>query len=119
MQNPSTLLVVNNLKESLLFYTKTLGLDLTEEHSNCVKLVAGTHEIIMFQGTLDSVPYSHGYNSNSTLLFTVENLDDKIDELKSQGVTFVHETPNENRWGRYSAFKDPSGIVHELFELFK
>jgi hypothetical protein len=28
----------------------------------------------------------------------------------------VHQTPNENQWGRYAAFKDPSGIVHEIFE---
>jgi len=117
MRNPSTLLIVSNLQESLQFYTKDLGLDLVEEHSDCIKLKAGGHEVIMFQGTMDSIQYSHGYNANSTLLFTVDDLDSKINQLKSQGVIFVHETPNQNRWGRYSAFKDPSGIVHELFEL--
>jgi hypothetical protein len=37
--------------------------------------------------------------------------------MKSQGVEFIHETPNAQPWGRYNAFKDPSGIVHEVFEL--
>jgi len=40
MKNPLTLLVVNNLKESLQFYTKTLGLTLVEEHADCIKLKA-------------------------------------------------------------------------------
>lgn len=117
MNNPLTLLVVKDLRESREFYTKTLGLDVVEEHSERLKLKVGTHEIIMFQGTMESAQYSHGYNANSTLLFTVNDLDRRINELKSLGVSFIHEKPNENAWGRYSAFKDPSGIVHELFEL--
>jgi len=118
MKNPLTLLVVNNLKESLQFYTKTLGLNLVEEYADCIKLKAGEHEVIMFQGTMEAINYEHGYNSNSSLVLTVSNLDEKINELKSKGVVFVHKSPNENRWGRYAAFKDPSGIVNELMEFF-
>jgi predicted enzyme related to lactoylglutathione lyase len=118
MKNPLTLLVVNNLKESLQFYTKTLGLNLVEEHADCIKLKAGEHEVIIFQGTMEAKNYEHGYNSNSSLVLTVSNLDEKINELKSKGVVFVHKSPNENRWGRYAAFKDPSGIVNELMEFF-
>ncbi|MBV1909804.1 MAG: VOC family protein [Kangiellaceae bacterium] len=117
MKSPLTLLVVKDLKESLQFYTEVLGLKLIENHSDCIKLKVEHHEVIMFQGTMNSIKYSHGYNANSTLLFTVEHLDQKISQLKSKGAIFIHETPNENRWGRYSAFKDPSGIVHELFEF--
>ncbi|WP_252097536.1 VOC family protein [Pseudoalteromonas sp. NBT06-2] len=47
---------------------------------------------------------------------TINNLDEKIKQLKRKGVEFVHQAPNENQWGRYTAFKDPSGIVHEIFE---
>jgi len=117
MNNPLTLLVVKDLHESRQFYTKILGLPVVEQHADCIKLKAGEHEIIMFQGTMEAVKYSHGYHANSTLLLTVDALDDKIDELKSLGVKFIHESPNENCWGRYSAFKDPSGNVLELFEL--
>lgn len=117
MENPSTLLVVQDLKASLAFYVNVLGLSLEEEHKDCIKLMCGQHMVIMFQGTKTSLEYEHGYNSNSTLLITVSDLDKKISELKSKDVAFVHESPNDNRWGRYAAFKDPSGIVHELFEL--
>lgn len=113
----STLLVVKNLKESIAFFVNVLSFTLVEQYPDCVKLQYGSQQVIMFQGNLESVDYKHGFNANSTLLITVSNLDNKIEELKSKGVCFIHKTPNENRWGRYSAFKDPSGIVHELFEL--
>lgn len=117
MENPSTLLVVQKLKESLEFYTELLGLELVEEHIDCIKLKAGSHNVLMFQGSMGAANYEHGYNSNSSLVFTVHSLDEKIKELKSKGVVFIHSSPNENRWGRYAAFQDPSGIVHELMEF--
>jgi catechol 2,3-dioxygenase-like lactoylglutathione lyase family enzyme len=116
MQSPSTLLVVRDLSVSKLFYIDVLGLKLIEEHNNCLKLKIGDHEVFMFQSGQDSVKYEHGKHSNSTLVFTVKNLDDKIIELKSKGIIFVHLTPNQNIWGRYAAFKDPSGIIHEIME---
>lgn len=117
MDSPSTLLVVQNLEVSKEFYVNVLGLELIEDHSDCIKLKVGHHEVIMFQGNMESVEYEHGYNANSTLVFTVHNLDEKISELKSKGIVFVHKSPNQNRWGRYAAFKDPSGIVHEMMEF--
>jgi predicted enzyme related to lactoylglutathione lyase len=118
MENPSTLLVVHDLLVSRDFYIDILGLDLVEEHEDSLILKSGSHNVLMFQGTMEATNYEHGYNSNSTLVLTVNHLDDKINELKSKGVVFVHKSPNENRWGRYAAFKDPSGIVNELMEFF-
>ena len=118
MNNPSTLLVVYDLLVSRDFYVEILGLNLIEEHEDCIKLRSGSHNVFMFQGTMKAIDYQHGYNSNSSLVLTVNDLDEKIDELKSKGVVFIHDSPNENRWGRYAAFKDPSGIVNELMEFF-
>ena len=118
MESPSTLLVVQNLHISKEFYVDVLGLDLIEEYDDCVKLKVGPHKVFMFQGTTGSIEYEHGYNAGSTLVFAVHNLDEKIIELKSKGVAFIHESPNKNRWGRYAAFADPSGIVHEVMEFF-
>ncbi len=118
MDNPSTLLVVHDLLVSKVFYVDILGLNVVEEHEDCLKLKSGAHNVFMFQGTMNATSYEHGYNSNSSLVLTVSNLDEKISELKSKGVTFIHKSPNENRWGRYAAFKDPSGIVNELMEFF-
>jgi uncharacterized glyoxalase superfamily protein PhnB len=74
--------------------------------------MSGGHEIIMFEGTKKASNYDHGYNANSTLLFTADNLDKCFEKLKSHNIEFIHKTPNKNRWGRYTAFKDSLGIVH-------
>jgi len=118
MDNPSTLLVVHNLSVSKAFYINVLGFNIIEEYEDSLKLRYGSHNVFMFQGTMVATSYEHGYNSNSSLVLTVSNLDNKIKELKSKAVVFIHNSPNENRWGRYAAFKDPSGIVHELMEFF-
>ncbi|WP_371378215.1 VOC family protein [Thalassotalea aquiviva] len=116
MENPSTLLVVDDLLTSKEFYIKALGANLEEEHDDGIKLKVAEHVLLMFQGSMTAVDYEHGYHACSTLVFTVDNLDEKIDELKSYGVEFIHSSPNQNRWGRYAAFKAPCGIVHELME---
>jgi predicted enzyme related to lactoylglutathione lyase len=117
MNNPVTLLVVKSLKTSKAFYIDVLGMALIEEYDDCIKLQFGNHDIIIFQGINKSIEYQHGYDANSTLVFPTENLDEKISALKALGVEFVHDTPNENRWGRYAGFKDPSGIVFEFMEF--
>lgn len=117
MQSPSTLLVVHNLETSKEFYLNVLGVNIIENYEDSIKFKVGSHTVFMFQGTMPATHYEHGYNANSSLVFTVKNLQEKITELKTKGVVFIHQTPNENRWGRYSAFEDPSGIVHELMEF--
>lgn len=117
MNIQATLLVVNDLATSSAFYQEALGANIIEEYSDSIRFSLGEHHLYMFEGTLDSKEYNHGYNANSTLIIGVDNLDKRIEELKDMGVEFVHKTPNSNRWGRYAAFKDPSGIVHELMEF--
>ena len=117
MKNPLSLLIVDDLHLSKDFYINVLGAKLVETLPNCLKLMVDSHAILMFQGTKTSIEYKHGYNANSTLVFTVDDLDEAINQLKSKNVEFIHSSPNQNHWGRYAAFKDPSGIVHELMEL--
>jgi len=93
MESPSTLLVVQNLALSKEFYVNVLGLIVTEEYHDSLKLKLGSHSVYMFQGTNQAVNYEHGYNANATLVLSVSNLDEKIKELKSKGVVFVHDSP--------------------------
>ena len=91
MNSPLTLLVVKNIAKSLHFCIETLGLKLLEQYDDCIKLKSGTHEIIMFEGTNKATEYAHGYNANSTLLFTVDDLDSRIKEMKSFGVLILYK----------------------------
>ncbi|WP_448564904.1 VOC family protein [Thalassotalea ganghwensis] len=117
MISPSTLLVVNDLTESKRFYTQVLGFKVEEAYPERVRLSYGGHHVFMFQGTAGAVDYDHGVNANETLILPVSDLDAKIRQLKALGVCFIHQVPSENPWGRYAAFKDPSGIVLEIMQF--
>ncbi len=116
METISTMLMVTNINIAKQFYVDVLGLKLCSEHSDRLHLSVDGYEIVIFQGHGPAIESNHGSDSNSTLIFTTRNLDQKVEALRSQGVHFLHDTPNSNEWGRYCAFKDPSGITHELFE---
>jgi len=116
MEKISTMLVVANLEIAKQFYIDVLELNLISEHSDRIHLSVGGYEIVIFQGQGPAVDSNHGSDANSTLIFTTKHLDQRMADLKLKGVQFLHKTPNSNEWGRYCAFKDPSGIVHELFE---
>ena len=117
MNKAMTMLVVTDLEISKQFYVNVMGLKIRAERPNQIHFMLGDHEIVMFQGDGPAIKSKHAYDANSTLLFTTTQLDEKISQLKAHGVEFVHQTPYQQAWGRYAAFKDPSGIVHELFEL--
>jgi uncharacterized glyoxalase superfamily protein PhnB len=54
--------------------------------------------------------------ARSVLVFEVPDLEAALENLRSHKVTILHSTPGENESGRYAAFADPFGIVHEVFE---
>lgn len=112
----STMLVVEDLQLSKQFYVEVLGLELQAEYDNRMYFNIGGHPVVMFQGDGKAIASKHAYDANSTLVFTVDNLDESIAHLRNNGVVFVHEAPFNQVWGRYAAFKDPSGIVHEVYE---
>ncbi|WP_448548816.1 VOC family protein [Thalassotalea fusca] len=118
MKNPATLLVVSNLQASKKFYLDVLNFELVEEFTHSLKMKLGNHTFIIFQGSKDAADYEHGYNASSTVVFPVENIDEAINRLSANKVEFIHSSPNQNQWGRYIAFKDPSGIVFEVMEWF-
>lgn len=117
VEKVSTMLVVADLAVSKQFYVDVLGLTIQSEYPGRIYFTLGDHPIAMFQGEGPAVASEHADDANSTLIFSTKNLDEKIAQMKSQGVEFLDEEPNDQPWGRYLAFKDPSGIVHEVFEL--
>ena len=51
---------------------------------------------------------------SGVLGFPVSAEGDDLRELEARGVEFLHEAPAEGPLGRYAAFGEPFGIVHEL-----
>jgi len=59
---------------------------------------------------------AHGEDASSTIVFAVEDIHKKMAQMRAQGVQFLHATPGSNELGQYAAFRDPAGIVHEIFQ---
>lgn len=55
--------------------------------------------------------------SSTTLTFEVENLREKIKEMKERGVIFMSDEPKWFPNGERIAFKDPFGNIHEIAEM--
>lgn len=61
------------------------------------------------------------YPSGSTVVlgFQTENLLESMDQLQAKKVSLIHSTPQDFPGGKFIAFRDPSGNVHELLEFSK
>ena len=118
-QSAMTLLVVDDLVKAKSFYTHILGMTIIEEFQDGIKLMLGSHPVLLFEGESAGLDYQHGVSANSTLIIEVDCLNTKLAELRKLGLPILHKQPGENRWGIYAAFKDPSGIVHEFFQSHK
>ena len=84
MDNPSSLLVVQDLAISKEFYMNVLGFNMVEEFQDSFKLKLGSHHVYMFEGTMEAIGNEHGYNASSTMVISICDLDEKIKELKSK-----------------------------------
>ncbi len=55
--------------------------------------------------------------AGSAIVLGVPSLEEAIAQLRVKGVHLLHPAPSEGPLGRYVAFADPFGTVHELVEV--
>ena len=98
------------------FYGGVLGLELEREAETALSFRGTNFELTVF--ACEQSTRSDGYSreAGSSVAFAVPSLDTAISELSARGVSFLHDSPHEGPLGRYVAFTDPFGTVHELVE---
>lgn len=114
--------MVKDLGVSLDFYQKILGLDLLD------KIEANPEVTLAFLGDKQTgqvyVELVHGRKNEfaddgkvNHIAFTVDNIEDEVQRLKSLNVSFFDDTilTIENK-SKYVFFKGPDGEKLELFE---
>lgn len=113
------LVMTPDLAEALSFYRDTLGLKLKDQFDSQLVFELGAGRLHVFRCEAPAPPTRHGVNASSVICFEVQDLPDKIGELRAKGVTFIHDPPARNEDARlsYAAFKAPGGNVHELVQL--
>jgi lactoylglutathione lyase len=119
-----TSIFVNDMAESIAFYTEKLGLRLLggPDHypGNADMAFVGASwdaYIELVYDLEDHPPYDVGNRYEHLALEVDENLDDVIARLRTQGVKIVKEPKRSPGGSRAIAFvEDPNGIPVELLE---
>lgn len=99
-------LYVHDIERSLAFYRDQLGLTVTEQHGhNWIELDTGGTTLALHK--YDGGPLAD--EQRTELFFTVDDVDQTYETLRSYGVEFV-EAPTDQTFGfRTGACLDPDG----------
>ncbi len=112
----NVLVFAPDLEAARGFYGEVLGLTFVGTEENFLSFKGANFQLTVFSCETPTQPASYSQQAGSSLAFAVASLDAAIAELKAKGVRFLHSAPNEGPLGRYVAFVDPFGIVHELVQ---
>ncbi len=117
-------LIVKNQQDALDFYTNKVGFvkktDFTPPGSYRWVTVGPKDqelELALFQaGTKDPNGWSSGWKPgvNPPIVMRVDDCRKTFAELKSRGVEFKQEQPNEYAWGISATFSDPDGNLFSI-----
>jgi catechol 2,3-dioxygenase-like lactoylglutathione lyase family enzyme len=113
--------LVNNVDESVKFYTQSLGFELEQQFGPAMAIVTKDGFNLWLAGPMSSAaqamadgtkPQPGGWNR---CVVQVDNLAETVSKLKSQGVRLRNEIV-KGPGGQQILCEDPSGNVIELFQ---
>jgi predicted enzyme related to lactoylglutathione lyase len=117
-------LVVKNQEAALDFYTQKVGFDKKTDFTppgSYRWVTVGPKdqdlELALFQaGTNDPNGWSTNWHpgGNPPIVMNVDDCNKTFDELKSRGVKFVWDKPQEYAWGISATFSDPDGNLFSI-----
>ena len=110
------LVFVTDLDEAVRFYGDVMELEVLSRAGRRVTFAGEGFLLDAFKCDAPGDPDTLVSRAGSAVAFEVESIEDGVAELQARGVEFLHEQISINDLGRYLAFKDPFGVVHELFE---
>jgi len=116
-------IIVNDMDESLLFYTGILGFQVRLRGSNSQRemsfLVMEGQESMEIELIRDIEAHTEYSNSGivNHLAFTVKNIDESIAYFKEKGIAFISDEPKPTlEGGRMILFYGPSKELLQLVE---
>ncbi len=105
-----------DLQTARQFYGSVLGLSLDREGKDHLEFSGRNFTLTVFSCERSAPHEGYSEQAGSSVAFSVASLDSAMLELSGRGVRFLHSIPNSGPSGRYVAFVDPFGTVHELVE---
>lgn len=120
-------IAVKDLKAATAFYEEVLGLKSTmvetvaEQKVTVAFFPVGDSEVELLESTTPDGPIAKFIEKNGEgvqhIAFRVENLEEKLAELKAKGVRLIDEKPRRGAGGANIAFLHPKATFGTLVEL--
>lgn len=120
-------IAVKNLDEAIKFYGEVLGLKVTEVETvedqkvRVAFLPTGDSEVELLESTTPDGPIARFIEKNGEgiqhIAFKVENIEEKLAELKGRGVRLIDEKPRRGAGGAMIAFLHPKSTFGTLVEI--
>lgn len=120
-------IAVKDLQAAIKFYEDMLGLKVTEieevaeQKVRVAFLPTGDSEVELLESTTPDGPIARFIEKNGEgiqhIAFRVENLEEKLAELKEKGVRLIDEKPRRGAGGANIAFLHPKSTFGTLVEL--
>lgn len=110
------MIFVPDLAKARKFYSDVLGFEVEMENERSLSFRRAGCEFVAYKCRKPTTAGDYANEARAVFVFEVPDLKAAIENLRAHNVTVLHSTPGENESGRYAAFVDPFGIVHEIFE---
>jgi len=120
-------IAVKDMASARSFYEQVLGLKVTaeevveEQRVKVAFIPTGDSEVELLESTTEDGPIAHYIEKNGEgiqhIAFRVENLEEKLAELKAAGVRLIDEKPRRGAGGAKIAFLHPKSTFGTLVEL--
>ena len=107
---------VPDLDRARAFYSGVLGFPVTAEGDGYLVFGHAGCDLVAFKGDRDGAVGDYSREGRAVFVFGVPSVAATMEALRSRGVAFLHDVPATGPLGRYAAFVDPFGIVHEIQE---
>ncbi|MFZ5644210.1 MAG: methylmalonyl-CoA epimerase [Bacillota bacterium] len=120
-------IAVKDINQAINLYEGLLGLKVTEvevveeQKVKVAFLPTGDSEVELLESTTPDGPIARFIEKNGEgiqhIAFRVDNLEEKLEELKSRGVRLIDEKPRRGAGGARIAFLHPKSTFGTLVEL--
>ena len=114
MRVKSMMVFVTDFAEAKRFYGEVLGFPLAAESADRLEFAGDGPPLVAFRAAKPAPITDYANEAGSVFVFETEDVAERQAELAARGVRFVHAKPAQGADGRYAAFYDPFGNVHEI-----
>ena len=113
---------VVGLQAGIDWYTGVLGFRVSQEnnflhHGTTVQLEHDQGFRLILHNAKNPAKIDYPDDVQTMVVWRTSDLAGTVTHMKSKGVEFIFPEPQQINVGRFVAFRDPFGNVHELIEL--